>query len=116
MIYWATNYDRIGGYDDLPAVECGICSKKNKVIYSVEQGYFTLYGMALCPTKKQYYKTCPDCSARLKVRKSDSNLNSVREAVPGRLKFKYIWGWLILAPIFVLLALLIQFIIDSRLN
>jgi hypothetical protein len=107
MIFWGTNYDRIGGYDDVPAEECAICSKSNQSIYLVDQGYFNLYGMPLFPTKKNYYKTCPDCGARLKVKKSDPILWTLKEVVPGRFKFKYVWGWLIIAPIVVSIALLL---------
>lgn len=99
MISWGTKYDSIGTYEDAMEESCSICSNKDRPIFKVEQGYFTLYGMALFPTSKKYFKICTSCDTRLKVRASDPNLPSIQRAVPGRLKLKYIWGWLILLPI-----------------
>ena len=107
MISWATKYDSIGEYSDVVPETCKICSEKTKPVYKVEQAYFKLYGLALFPTKKLYFKTCPACNTRLKVKATDTNLNTVKRYVTGKIKFKYVWGWLILLPIILLALFLI---------
>ncbi len=107
MIYWGTNFDLVGEYDNVVAENCKICSENSKPVYKVEQAYFLLYGLPLFPTGKKYYKTCPKCSTRLKVKSSDSNLRSVKLALPGKFKFKYVWGWMILLPIAIGIASII---------
>ena len=99
MISWGTRYDPIGEYVSLVSEDCRICSDKNKPVYKAEQAYFKLYGMGIFPLGKTYYKTCTACNTRLKTKLTDKNLREVKNALPGQFKFKYVWGWIILAPI-----------------
>lgn len=110
MISWGTNYDVIGEYSTNQAETCKICSNSSTQNYKVERGYFTLYGLALFPTSKKYYKTCTSCKTRLKVKSNDSIINTLNREIASPLKFKYIWGWLILGPIIAgILYLIITF-------
>ncbi|PCJ27920.1 MAG: hypothetical protein COA97_03025 [Flavobacteriales bacterium] len=99
MIIWGTRYDLIGEFNNVPLEKCKVCLDINKPIYKAEQAYFRLYGMSLFPTFKLYFKSCTACSVKLKVKSIDINLHTVKNALSGSLKFKYIWGWLILLPI-----------------
>ena len=101
MISWSSKIDTLGYYDDVLIEECRICSKKTKPVYKVEQAYFKLYGLALFPTKRAYYKTCGECKTQLKAKSTDSNLNDVKRHFPNKMKFTYIWGWIILLPIII---------------
>ena len=103
MISWGTSYDFIGEYSNVPPEECKICSDKNKPVYKLEQAYFKLYGMGIFPTKKFYYKTCVSCNTRLKVKNNDINLNSVKNALPSKNKFKYFAGWIVIGLIGLLI-------------
>jgi predicted RNA-binding Zn-ribbon protein involved in translation (DUF1610 family) len=108
MILGGTHFDHLGEYDDVVAEDCKICRKQNKPIYLVEQGYFKLFGMALFPLSKKYFKTCSSCKVKLKVRTTDSNFRSVKAATPGGFKLKYVWGWIILIPIVIGVAIFLQ--------
>ncbi|MDG1330808.1 MAG: zinc-ribbon domain-containing protein [Crocinitomicaceae bacterium] len=101
MISWGTKYDPIGELNDFPPEKCQICNESNRATYKVEQGYFSLYGLSLFPSSKKYYKICPDCKTRLKIRSNDPNLTDVKRKIKGGVKFKYVWGWLILGPVLV---------------
>lgn len=107
MISWGTKYDVIGEFDNVLEEECKICSERSKPLYKVEQAYFNLYGLSLFPTGKKMYKTCKHCSTRLKANKNDSNYDVVLRALPSKVKFKYIWGWLVLLPILIGITYLI---------
>ena len=103
MIYWGTQYDIIGEYNQVAKEECKICSELITPAYKVEQGYFKLYGMGLFPVSKTYYKICPACSTRLKAKNTDINLQSVKKALPGKNKFKYFAGWIVIGVIALLI-------------
>ena len=107
MISWGTKYDPIGELNDFVPEKCQICNEKSPAIYKVEQGYFNLYGLSLFPSSKKYYKICPKCKTRLKVKSTDANLNTVKRKIKGQIKFKYIWGWLIFAPILIGIVLFV---------
>lgn len=102
MIYWGMQYDLIGEYNQVAKENCKICSELITPLYKAEQGYFKLYGMGLFPIGKKYYKTCLACKAQLKVRDSDINLPSVKNALPGENKFKYFAGWIVIFIVAVL--------------
>ncbi len=101
MISWGTKYDRISEVESASEAECKICSKKTKAIYSFDQGYFLLYGLPLFPSSKKYYITCPECDAHLKAKNSDANFKRAKQQMQSKFKFKYVWGWIIFAPILV---------------
>ena len=103
MISWGTSYDFIGEYSSVSPEECKICSDQNKPVYKGEQAYFKLYGMGIFPTGKSYFKTCTSCNTRLKVKSNDINLSSVKNALPGKNKFKYFAGWVVI----IIVAMLI---------
>lgn len=107
MISWGTKFDAVGEYNNVLEEECKICSERSKPIYKLEQGYFNLYGLSLFPSGKTIYKTCQNCNTRLKAKKNDNNLDAVTRALPGKLKFKYVWGWIILLPILIGITLLV---------
>ena len=107
MISWGTKYDPIGEYNDLPDEACKICSQDGRPRYKVEQAYFTLYGLPLFKTRRQIYKTCDHCNAKLKAKKDDPNVRSVKLYVKSPFKFKYFWGWIV--PL-ILLLLVLSFI------
>lgn len=108
MVSWSTKIDIIGYYDNILAEECRICSKKSKPVYKVEQAYFKFYGLSLFPTKRTYYKTCGNCNTQLKAKSTDTNVHTVSQYFPKKVKFKYIWGWLILSPIIIGIVYLIR--------
>ncbi len=110
MISWSSKIDIIGYYDNVLAEECRICTKKSKPVYKVEQAYFKLYGLALFPTKRTYYKTCGECNTQLKAKSNDSNLDVVKRHFPSQIKFKYVWGWLVLLPIVAFIFYLITLV------
>jgi zinc-ribbon family len=114
MIYWGTAVDLIGEHSDVAAEKCKICSEHSKPVYKVEQNYFKLYGLPIFPTKKMYYKTCSACSTKLKAKSTDSNMRSVKAALPGNLKLKYVWGWIILVPIILGIVYLLSSIRDAQ--
>lgn len=99
MISWSSKIDNIGYSDNFLSEDCRICKVKSKPFYKIEQHYFTLYGLPLFPTKRVAYKTCTSCNSKLKVKSTDSNLQTLNNEIPSKLKFKYVWGWIILAPI-----------------
>lgn len=101
MISWGTNYDEIGLYSTGQNEVCKICANSSIQNYKVERGYFKLYGLALLPTGKKYYKTCSNCNTRLKVKSNDDIINILNREIASPLKLKYIWGWLVLGPIIV---------------
>ncbi len=101
MISWSSKIDIVGYSDNFLKEDCRICSVNAKPFYKVEQSYFALYGLPLFPTKRIVYKTCNSCNAQLKVKSTDSNLHSLSNEIPFKLKFKYVWGWIILTPILV---------------
>lgn len=107
MISWSTKIDVIGYSDNFLSEDCRICSVNSKPLYKVEQSYFSLYGLSLFPTKRTVYKTCNNCKTQLKVKQTDSNLNTINIQIPSKTKFKYIWGWIILAPIILEIIFLI---------
>lgn len=103
MISWETQYDVIGEYNQVAKEHCAICSELITPVYKAEQGYFKLYGMGFFPVSKVYYKTCPACKSRLKVRNTDINLQSVQHALPGKSKLKYFSGWIALTVLAILI-------------
>jgi len=105
MISWGTRYDNIGNYLHTTEEECKICSKSSKHNYIGEQAQFTFFGMPLAPTGKTYYKICPQCRTRLKVKHGDKTKPYVEDALQGKPKLKYFWGWFIVLPIVVSLVL-----------
>jgi len=107
MIYWGTKYDPVGELNQFTPEKCVVCNETNALIYRVEQAYFSLYGLSLFPTSKRYYKICPSCKTRLKIRSTDQNLSYLKRNVETALKFKYIWGWLILGPILAAIIFLV---------
>jgi hypothetical protein len=111
MISWGTKYDHVGELNDFAPEKCQICNETNASIYRVEQGYFSLYGLSLFPTSRKYFKICPSCKSRLKVRSTDENLGYLKRNINVGLKFKYIWGWLVVGPI---LAGIIFFLIWAK--
>ena len=108
MISWGTKFDDVGSYTSLLDESCLICSAKSKPIYKVEQSYFNLYGLSILPTGRKIYKTCSACNTRLKAKETDSNIRLVKECVPKKIKFKYVWGWIVLLPIIIGIAFLIN--------
>ena len=113
MISWGTKYDFVGEFYAVQEEVCKICSEKSQPIYIVEQAYFKLYGLSLFPTNKLYYKKCGSCKSKLKVKATDFNLPMVKNALPGKLKFKYIWGWMVLIPILSLVYYLYTIVSKS---
>lgn len=101
FISWGTKYDSIGELNEFLPEKCQICNETKPAIYRVEQGYFNLYGLPLFPTSKKFYKICPQCKTRLNVRSTDTNFDTLKRKVKTGIKFKYIWGWLILGPILI---------------
>lgn len=101
MISWSSKIDILGYSDNFLKEDCRVCSVNAKPFYKVAQSYFTLYGLPLFPTKRTVYKTCNSCNAQLKVKSTDSNLHVLIREIPSKLKFKYVWGWIILFPILV---------------
>lgn len=99
MISWSTNYDAVGTYSSNREESCKICSDSAMQIYKSERGYFRLYGLSLFPTSLTFYKTCSSCSTRLKVKSTDPINNTLKREIISPLKFKYVWGWLILGPV-----------------
>lgn len=99
MISWSSKVDIIGYCDNFLKEDCRICSNSAKPLYKVEQSYFKLYGLPLFPTKRTVYKTCDSCKTQLKSKATDSNLDTVNRNLPKTIKFKYVWGWLIVVPI-----------------
>lgn len=106
MISWSSKIDTVGYSDNFLKEDCRICSFNAKPFYKMEQSYFTLYGLPLFPTKRIAYKTCSNCNSRLKVKSTDSNLHTFNNEIPFKLKFKYVWGWIILFPIIIGIAYL----------
>jgi len=113
MINWATKYDYLGNYNRVPEEPCTVCSKKITPEYSAEQSYFTLYGLPLFALGVKYFKVCDACSAKLKARASDGNLREVKRVIPGKIKLKYVWGWIVLLPAIAGIILLILEIKNS---
>lgn len=103
MISWGTRYDLVGEFSEVQPEVCKICTEHSSPVYIADRSYFTLYGLPLFPTGKLYYKSCSECSVKLKVKQTDLNLPSVKRALPGSIKFQYIWGWLVVIPILLLI-------------
>ncbi len=116
MISWATKADYVGELSDVHSETCKVCSQENKPKYQIEQNYFILYWLPIFRTKRIIYKICTKCSFKSKLKIGNNTLidNSSASAVilvnstfPKKMKLKYIWGWIIYALIFSLIAILI---------
>jgi len=109
MIFWSSKTEIVGYYDEFAPEDCRICGLHTAPLYKVEQSYFALYGLPIFPTARTAYKTCSGCASQLKVKKNDPNNAKLSEVLPFKIKFKYVWGWLV----FIAIGLGIAYLLNS---
>lgn len=122
MISWATKTDPVADLADTELSACKVCSASGHARYLVEQNYFLLYGLPLFPAQRVTSRICPFCSFKSKLRRGSSHLlddhagnkmAEINSAYPKKMKFKYIWGNLVLLIILGLIAwFVLSFMVD----